>query len=425
MAKRTFEGNFANVMEGIRRTFVLPHERALESNSYDDLLKIIRMEQAQDRALRLNALTMDEQLSIYCLYAEALTSGERRIVDGLVIQYASWSLFDAGWSAFQIQFPNAALQRSLAWLWRYLVNAGDRVGAKPLYYCDHLFETVNLNLSAADFLSQSLKLMMQEFAGQSDSHALDQYLYAKNLIPGSMFTAMLLDLWARGLSDDELYRHYRVMLPSWSVLPPTELAKLLQRILTSTNLMDTQRSEMLHALMDQMDRSVGDGSGGGDGSGSGDGSGGRNGGRSRATADALPEAIREIWEAWRILDVIKYHYGARPTKREFILNFHAKIKSVERIDASTIAWDFGHFYLVDTLGNPDRSFVYPEKIYRNALESTDTFGNLGDPNVSVRSIDLPDEQASSQSIIELYFVEPSLSKAKAYMRAKFRQLRVY
>lgn len=410
MAEKTFESRFAQVLEEIRADFPLPQENNPLPGDDLPLLDLLRIQDAQERALRLSVLSAEEQASIYMLYAKTNDAGERRLIDGLVIQYAGWSLFDAGWTAFQYCFPNAALQRSLAWLWRYLRHAGDRVGPKPLYNQDNLCEDVSLSLPAGEFLSESLKLMQMSINGRSSEHLntrtynpdarnLERFLNRRQLIPNSMFTAMLLDLWARTLSDDALYHHAPVLLPSWSVLPQKEFAALLQRILTSPNLADVARSEMLHMLMNQLKEENSDTS---------------------AIEAALPSGVRDVWNAWLILDAIKSHYRARPIKRDFILSFNAKIKSVKRIDSATVAWNFGDFYLVDSLTVPDHSYVYPEAVYMNAIKSPATFGNLGEPRVTVRRIDNPNDLAVSESIIELSYIEPGLTKAKEFMRAKFR-----
>lgn len=415
MTRKSFDSQFADAIQTIRRTFALPEEKRLKEDEAKALLDLLRRKPTQERSRRLASLSMDEQAAIYSLYALTNDAGERRAIDGLVIQYASWSLFDAGWVAFQYDFPNVALQRSLAWLWRYLQHAEDKVGARPLYNQDLLCEEISLNLSAAEFLSESLKLMQKAILNQSrdslakpseqaDPKLLERFLLHRKLISDSMFTALLLDLWARSLDDEALYAHYPLLLPSWSVLPAKEFAALLQRILTTSKMPDKQRSEILHALMDLIKERREEG----------------------ATIEAaLSPQIQEIWQAWQILDAIKRHYQARPVKREFILSFHHKIHAVQWLDHSTLAWDFGHFYLVDSLAVADRSYVYPEAIYKNALESPGTFGNLGDPRVMVRTIDQAEDLASSQSIVEISYVEPELSLAKQFMRAKLRHKTSY
>lgn len=415
MTRKRFDSQFADAIQTIRRTFVLPEEKRMKEEEAKELLALLRRKPSPERSLRLASLSIDEQTAIYSLYALSDNAGERRAIDGLVIQYASWSLFDAGWVAFQYDFPNTALQRSLAWLWRFLQHNEDKLGSRPLYNQDLLSDEISLSLSAAEFLSESLKLMQKAIlnqngaslpihSGVADPKLLERFLLRRKLISDSMFTALLLDLWAKSLDDEALYAHYPLLLPSWSVLPPSEFAVLLQRILTTSKMPDKQRSEMLHALMDQMTERREEG---------------------RAIEAVLSPQIQEIWQAWQILDAIKRHYQARPVKREFILSFHHKIISVQWLDHSTVAWNFGHFYMVDSLAVADRSYVYPEAIFKNALDSPDTFGNLGDPRVMVRTIDLPEDIASSQSIVEISYIEPELTKAKQFMRAKFRHKTSY
>lgn len=393
MSTTEMSSQFHEVLLDIRRAHQLPHERAKSQEQSDTLLDILLQDDHILRTAKLQSLGIEEQMAIYSLYPRLTDPMQLQQVDRLVIHYPSWSLFVAGWTEFQIHFPNKALHRSLAWLWRYLQHAGEKVGPKPPYLIKILPESIDLKQDAATFLSQSLSVMKEDLSGDISTRNLEAFLIKRHLIRDSKFTALLLDLWAKSLDDLALYTHHSLLRDSWSVLPAKESASLISRVLSSTTLEDTKRNELLESIRLSITDEI-------------------------PVIKHMSTATIESWMAWRNLNALRKHYRATPVKRAFILEFLHHINGYTVLDVNTIAWHFKGFYLVDNIDAADVSYIYPESIYFSAIGSPDIIGNLGQPKQPYRRILDPKDAAKLQSIIQLRFVEPDRQKAILLMQYK-------
>ncbi len=413
MNSKVFPGRFAEALGEIRKAHILPSERAGSLEDSRKLLLLLRSEDNSIHATRLKRLTSREQQAIYGLYILTSVPEELRLIDELVIRYASWTLFNAGWTVFQLYFPHQAIQRSLAWLWRFLNSSVEKAGPKPPFFLRILPETVSLRLPAAELLTSALALLRKETSREDNPRSLNNFLITRHILREGRFAAMLFELWMLEEEDKLLIEHLALLRPTWPLLPPKDLAKLLKRVLNSTQLCDSERRILLYSIDDAIDErpfnSFIESSANKEASGE----------RRKQFLSALGRPEREAWEAWNILDTLRNQYRAYPVKQDFMLRFHTRLRAFYKLGNSTIAWEFPGFFLVDSILEPEYSYIYPDEHYKATLSSSPSTGfDPGRPSIPFRTIDNPQDAVKKNSIFQIQYVEPMLSRASEFMAIK-------
>lgn len=413
MTTGVFPSRFAHALGEIREAHLLPVEKARDLSDSRRLLFLLQTDNNATRTAKMEQLTSREQQAIYGLYLLTSVPEELRLIDELVIRYASWSLFNSGWTIFQLYFPNQAIQRSLAWLWRYLNGSEAKAGPKPPFFLRILPEEISLRLPAAELLTSTLAILRNETARENKPLGLNEFLITRHIHREGRFAAMLFELWLLEENDSLLIQHLDLFRPTWPLLPPKDLANLLKRVLNSNNLSESERRVMLYSIDETLDdvpfNAVSEFPTSEEQSSE----------RRRQILSALSRTDREVWEAWKILDALRSQYRAYPAKQEFILRFHQRIRGFEKLGNTTIAWEFPGFYLVDSIMEPEYSYVYPEEHYRAAKSSTDNFArDLGRPSIPYRTIDKPQDAVKKNSIFQIHYVEPMLSRAGEFVCLK-------
>lgn len=403
MTAGVFPNRFARALADIREAHALPREKAQTLDESRLLLKVLQIDDITDRSFKLNHLRTQEQQAIYGLYLLTGVPEELRLIDELVIRYASWSLFTSGWTLFQLHFPNQVIQRSLAWLWRYLTSSEYKVGPKPPFFLQMLPDALSLRLSSAELLTSTLALLTTETTREHKPLTVSQFLIRRHILLEGRFAAMLLELWLRQQNDNKLIEHLALLRKSWPSLPAQELGTLLKRVLNSSDLEEAQRTTLLHNIDDVLDEAHDD----------------KSDKRRQLILEALSPTDRDVWHAWKILDALKNQYRAYPAKRKFMLQFLPRIRSFTKLDSTTIAWEFPGFILVDSILAAEHSYIYTEEHYQAALSaSPSVVGDLGEPLIPFRSIDYPQDDVKKNSIYQIHYVEPMLSRAGDFIYLK-------
>ncbi len=396
MVGSVFPNRLAQVLGEIRQVHPLPAEQVVDLNESRRLLRYIQTSDDAVRTAKLGRLSEAEQRAIYGLYLLTAKPGEIRRIDELVIRYAGWTLFNYGWASFQTNFPQQSMQRSLTWLWHHLNNTSVKgMPSRPAYLDDHLAGMVSLGLPAAELLTATLALM-QKVTGDSNMESSIPEFFDRHLILAEgRFAAMLLELWILDQEDSVLVRELSLLQRTWPLLPPKSLSNLLVRVQSSTKLSESERRTLLYAI---------------EGSVSQD--------RREAFLDSLGKHEHDAWQAWKILDALRQQYRAYPTKQALMLRFHRHITSFTQVDSHTIAWCFPGFYVVDSLLDPEHSYVYPTELFRRSLKDGPLVNHLGLALLPYQQIRNAQDAAKRSGIFQIEFIEPGLTRATDYLRLK-------
>lgn len=352
--------------------------------------RIARLSSGQLRHFT-NELNSQQISLIYAAFTEPLYREEKQILKNMALYRASWYTFFVGWISWQHAFPNADMQATLSYVYKYLNN--NETLSRPVFAADLLCDHCSLDLSDRVFMQQCVRLLEKELLIKPRFENVKAFFKHYAIQRRSQFAATLLSYFFLMLDWTWYVKEARLLFEHLPLMVPEIAAEILNRIIGRDDIPAKSRN-FLFRRIDQV--FVKDG-------------------LQHKVWQMLEPELKQRYLYWNIEDKITGHCLNNSLKRAFLLNYLHDILDVAGLNNDILALRFSTFVLIDDVNQPQKILYYDKNTMRSLLEKglPETF--LSSPPVAARLASDAVTNRSVKGIIELTLDSGNLKSSQMFM----------
>ncbi len=390
--------DLSTLMNEIRPNFPLPEEIRLPQTTEVDRSLLTLLRETPLKKVSGLRIEIKPQLSFQLFESYPLVQDKSTLkkLNFIAVRAASWTLFRAGWSAFQRHFPSDNIRHGLHLMFRALYKSDSR--NRPDKLANLLTTNVSLSRDAKLFIQDlSLALNLSDRAVDHDPlqarpidrivHYLSDYL----IEPASTFGATLVGQAFLSANDADYWSNRALLFEALSYMPAEHASQIVARVVRSIRFSDRQRIlfyETFAQTWPRVDRS------------------------SQAFFAALTASEQRSYQDWLIEHTIRRHFRANLVKQRFILDHYFSIRDARHITPTILALRFRSFVLIDDATDKDHCWLYSNRILKNLLNRGIKEEHLSQPRMPARNLRLAIDKGEVRGLLRLRFFGDDLLDAR-------------
>ncbi|MDD2213744.1 MAG: hypothetical protein PHR21_04285 [Oscillospiraceae bacterium] len=319
-------------------------------------------------------------------------------LDQLMRTYASWTLYEYCWYAFQTCYPHSGLQKALASLHRRLRENIQRYGSPPHSSGLLLPDQVSFYLKEPDLLKAAATWLAGDL--QPPQTALSKRWQERyDLIPDAGFSQALLWQLLKQLPDWQLPLYQDLLLNSATPWSDQALGPLLLLLISNAQLSQDDLSRLVRHLTAPLN--------------------------TPAAYDRIRGRLtrpgRRILDRFLVLDCLRRCYAAKPGKQRVLLDLQAEAETVYELRPDLIIWRFPGFCLLDQLTDPESAYYYRNERLQELSRQGLGWPQLLPPVFPYRQLYPGSDPELADGVVKLQFSGNQLAVTQRFLAAKLRR----
>ncbi|MGI6545809.1 MAG: hypothetical protein ACOX2M_05120 [Fastidiosipilaceae bacterium] len=386
--------DLSTLMNEMRLNFPLPEEVRLPQTTMVDRSLLTLLRETPFKKVPGLHIEIKPQLSYQLFESYPLVQDKSTLkkLDFIAVKAASWTLFRAGWSAFQRYFPDDNIGHGLHLMFRALSKSDSR--NRPDKLANLLTTTISLSHDAELFiqgLSLALNLsdrtMDHDTRGARPVDRIVHYLSDYLIEPVSSFGATLIGQAFLSANDADYWSNRSLLFESLPHMPAEYAAQIVARVVRSIRFSVRQRIlfyETFAQIWPRADRS------------------------SQLFFAELTVPEQRSYQDWLVEHTIRRHFRSNLVKQRFILDHYFAIKDARHITPTILALRFRSFVLIDDAADKDHCWLYSNHLLKNLLNRGIKEEHLSQPRMPARNLKLAIEKGEVRGLLRLRFVGDDL-----------------